>query len=73
MTVSMPIKSGYIPSEYEDESGVYTMKIDPAAGLAAGSPEAAADQCVRAIVEPALKDLKTIRDAFTTKLTIAVK
>ena len=73
MTVSLPIKSGYIPSEYEDESGVYTMKIDPTPGLAAGSPEAAADQCVRAIVEPALKDLKTIRDAFTTKLTIAVK
>ncbi|MDB4955527.1 MAG: hypothetical protein JWO36_3096 [Myxococcales bacterium] len=73
MTVSMPIKSGYIPSEYEDEAGVYTMKIDPTAGLAAGSPDAAADQCVRSVIEPAIKDLKTIRDAFATKLTITVK
>jgi hypothetical protein len=73
MTVTMTIKSAYIPSEYEDESGVYTMKIEPATGVAPGSPEAAADQCVHAVLDPAIKDLKTIRDAFTTKLTIAVK
>jgi hypothetical protein len=36
-------------------------------------PEASADQCVRAAVEPALKDLKAVHDAFATKLTIAVK
>ena len=73
MTVSISLKSGYIPSEYEDESGVYTMKIDPAAGLVAGSAEAVADQCVRSVLEPAIKDLKTIRDAFATKLIISVK
>ena len=36
-------------------------------------PEATADQCVRAAVEPAIKDLKTVRDAFATKLTITIK
>jgi hypothetical protein len=73
MAVTIGFKSTYTPSEYEDESGVFGIKIDPPVALPAGSPEAAADQCVRAAVEPALKDLKTIRDAFATKLTITVK
>ncbi|MGE5185858.1 MAG: hypothetical protein ACM31C_27565 [Acidobacteriota bacterium] len=73
LAVAIGFKSTYTPSEYEDESGVFNIKIDPPTALPAGSPEAAADQCVRAAVEPALKDLKTIRDAFATKLTITVK
>lgn len=73
MAVTIGLKSTYTPSEYEDEAGVFGMKLDPASGLVAGSPEAAADQCVRAVVEPALKELRTVRDAFATKLTIAVK
>lgn len=72
MVVAVGFKSSYIPSEYEDESGQYTIKIDPAAAMPAG-PDATADQCVRAAVEPALKGLTTVRDAFATKLTISVK
>jgi len=72
MAVALPVKSAYIPSEYEDESGVFTLKIDPPAAMPSG-PDASADQCVRAAVEPVIKDLKTVRDAFQTKITIAVK
>ncbi|HEX4416879.1 MAG TPA: hypothetical protein VH165_03225 [Kofleriaceae bacterium] len=72
MTVTIGVKSAYIQSEYEDEPGVFSVKLEPPAGLAAGSPEAAADTCVRQIVEPAIKGLK-ISDAFATKLAITVK
>src|SRR6185312_4587664 len=70
LTVGIGIKATYIPSEYEDESGTYTTKLDPPVTMPAG-PDASADSCVRAAVEPALKSL-AIRDAFTTKLTITV-
>ncbi len=70
---TISVKSSYTPSEYEDEQGTFSMKIDPASGIAAGSPEAAADKCVRSVVEPAIKGLTTVRDAFSTKLTITVK
>jgi hypothetical protein len=73
LAVTIGMKVTYTPSEYEDETGSFAMKIDPPVTLPAGSPEAAADQCVRAAVEPILKDLKTVRDAFATKLTITVK
>ncbi len=73
LAISIGIKETYTPSEYEDEAGSFAMKIDPPGSLPAGTPEAAADQCVRGAVEPVLKDLKTIRDAFATKLTITVK
>jgi hypothetical protein len=72
LAVTIGVKSSY-SAEYDDEPGVFSMKIDPPSGVAAGSPEAAADQCVRAAVEPALKDLKEVRDSFQTKLTITVK
>ena len=72
MSVAIGLKSSYIPSEYEDEPGVYTLKIDPAVTMPAG-PEASADQCVRAAVEPAINALKTVRDSFQTRITIAVK
>ncbi len=72
LAVTIGLKSSY-SAEYDDEPGVFSMKIDPPSGVAAGSPEAAADQCVRAAVEPALKDLKEVRDSFQTKLTITVK
>jgi hypothetical protein len=62
----------YSPSEYEDEPGVYTVKLDPPVALPPG-PEASADACVRGVVEPAIKDLKTLRDAFQTKLTVTIK
>ena len=70
VTVGVTVK--YIASEYEDEPGTFATKIEPAVPMPAG-PEATADQCVRAAVEPAIKDLKTLRDAFATKLTITIK
>lgn len=71
LAVSIGVKSAYIPSEYEDESGVFSTKLDPPVAMPAG-PDATADGCVRAAVEPALKGL-ALKDAFTTKLTITVK
>ena len=72
LAVTIGIKVSYAASEYEDEAGSFSTKIDPPVALPPG-PEASADQCVRGVVEPAIKDLKTIRDAFTTKLTITIK
>jgi hypothetical protein len=72
MSATIGIKWSYTPSDYEDEPGHYSNKIDPAIAMPPG-PEAAADQCVRAAVEPVLKALNTVRDAFTTRLTITVK
>jgi hypothetical protein len=72
MSVTIGVASKYYPSEYEDEPGRYQTKVDPAAAMPAG-PEASADQCVRATVEPAIKAVSGIRDSFTTRLTIAVK
>lgn len=72
MAVTIGIKWSYVASEYEDEPGRFASKVEPAVAMPAG-PEAAADQCVRAAVEPALKALNTVRDTFATKLTITVK
>ncbi len=72
VSVVIGVTVKYTPSEYEDESGVYTTKIDPPVALPPG-PDASADACVRAVVEPAIKDLKTLRDAFAAKLTITIK
>jgi hypothetical protein len=72
MAVAIPFKVSYIPSEYEDEPGKFVTKIEAAAARPAG-PDADAETCVRAAVEPALKGLNTIRDAFSTNLTITVK
>ena len=72
VAVSIGLTVKYTPSEYDDESGIYSIKLDPPASLAPG-PDASADACVRGVVEPAIKDLKTLHDAFTTKLTITIK
>ena len=72
MAVTIGIKWSYAASEYEDEPGRFSSKIDPAIAMPAG-PEASADQCVRAAVEPALKALTTVKDTFATKLTITVQ
>jgi len=72
LTVTIGLKSSYLASEYEDESGSFITKLDPPAALPAGSPEAAADACVRQILEPAIKGMK-ITDAFTTKLAVTIK
>lgn len=72
LSVTIGLRSAFTPSEYEDEPGTYALKIEAAPALPAGSPEAAADACVRQSAEPAIKSLK-ITDAFTTKLAITVK
>jgi len=70
LTVTIGLRSVYAPSEYEDEPGTFTVKLDPPAP--GGGPDAAADACVRQVVEPAIRSLK-ITDAFTTKLALTVK
>ena len=72
LTVAIGLKSIYAPSEYEDEPGTIAIKLDPPIALVPGSPEAAADGCVRQIVEPAIKGLK-LTDAFATRLAITIK
>ncbi len=70
--VGITLAVKYIPSEYEDESGSYAVNFDPPIALPPG-PEANLDACVRSIVEPAIKDLKILRDAFRTRLTVTIK
>jgi hypothetical protein len=72
LAVTLPIKVGYVKSEYEDEDegGRWFTKIAPATGLT--GPEAAADACVRGVVEPAMKGLKLV-DGFDTKVTITIR
>jgi hypothetical protein len=72
LAVTVGVASKYYPSEYEDEPGKFTTKIEPAVAMPAG-PEASADQCVRAAVEPAIRAISGVRDAFATKLTITIK
>ncbi len=71
MSVTVGLKWTYTPSEYDDEAGRFSGRLEAATG--AVGPEGAAEQCVRAAVEPAIKALNTVRDTFTTKLTITVK
>lgn len=72
LAVTLPIKVGFVQSDYEDdgEVGGWYTKIGTTAGLS--GPEAAADICVRKIVEPALKGLK-YSDGFDTKVTITIR
>ena len=72
LTVAIGVKVSYVASEYEDEPGSYAVKLEPPAALPAGTPEAAADGCVRQVLEPALKAAK-LADAFQTKLSLAFK
>jgi hypothetical protein len=73
LAVTLPVKVGFVKSEYEDEDdagGRWFTKIGPATGLS--GPEAAADTCVRGIVEPAVKGMK-LSDGFDTKVTITIR
>jgi hypothetical protein len=72
LAATLGVKVTYVASDYEDEPGAFAVRLDPPAGLAAGSPEAAADACVRQLVEPAIKALK-ISEGFSTKLAITIK
>ena len=72
LVVAVPVKVAYYQNPDYDDEGGWATKLDPPAGLAASSPEAAADSCVRAIVEPAVKDLK-LHEALQAKLAITIK
>jgi hypothetical protein len=70
LIVMIGVRSVVTPSDYEDEPGTVAIKLDPPAP--GGGAEAAAEACVRQVVEPAIKSLR-ISDAFTTKLALTVK
>jgi hypothetical protein len=70
LAVTLPIKVAHIASEYEDEPGRWTSRVEATPGLS--GPEAAAEACVLGVVEPALKGLKFI-DRFDTKVTITIR
>jgi len=71
LAVSLPIRSKYVPSGYDDEPGYYKMAMDPPP--AGGSPVADATACVHAALEPALTDLKGVRDSFQTRLSVKIQ
>jgi hypothetical protein len=71
LTVTVGVKSTYVPSDYEDEPGSFVVKLEPPPPTAAG-PEAAADACVHRVLEPAIRGLK-LTDAFVTKLAVTIK
>ena len=72
LVVNVPLKVAYYQNPDYDDEGGWSTKLDPPAGLAAGSPAAAADTCVRGVVEPAIKDLK-LHEALQAKLAITIK
>jgi hypothetical protein len=71
LTVTLGLKSILTPSDYDDEPATFATRLEPPA-LPPGSPEAAAEACVRAVAEPAIKAVK-LADAFTTRLAISIK
>ena len=71
MTVNIDVKNGYVASEYDDVAGTWVLKFQPTTAPA-GTPDAAADTCVRSLVEPALKGAK-LAERFESRLTITVK
>ncbi len=70
LVTHLGIKASYVSGEYEDDPSFFVTKLEPAVGLV--GPEAAADACVRKVVEPVLKTARAT-DAFNTKATITIK
>lgn len=70
LAVTLAIKVAYVPSEFEDEPGAWSVAIEPAPGLT--GPEASAEACVRQVVESGLKGQKLV-DGLNTKLTITIR
>jgi len=71
LAVSMGLKARYVQNpEYEDE-GRWSISVDETEGLT--GPDAAADSCVRAALEPIFKKAEGVRDSFATRLTLTIQ
>lgn len=68
LSAKLSFKVQYIPSEYDDEAGRYTIAAEPAGG---GNEADAA--CVKAAVMAPMAEVKGLRDGFTTTLAVTVK
>jgi hypothetical protein len=73
LSVALPLKSKYRPSEYDDEPGTFSVVLDPAADALAAGAEADAQRCVRAALEAELSKIQGLRDPFSTKLVVSVE
>ncbi|MEZ4401810.1 MAG: hypothetical protein R3B06_17410 [Kofleriaceae bacterium] len=65
LTVKLPLKVSYKPSEFDDEPGQYRVAMD-----APTEPGAA---CVYGAVAPAITATKGLRDKFDTTLVVSIK
>jgi len=72
VTIGVKARFQSNPDYPDDNDGRWTVTIEPpAAGLA--GPDAAADACVRAVVEPVLKKADGVKDSFQTRLTLTIQ
>jgi hypothetical protein len=72
LAVQVPLRGKLVTSQYDDEPDRLTVAVEGAPPTGS-TPEATAALCVRAAVEPALKDLKTVKEPFTTTLTVRIQ
>lgn len=70
LAVTFGVKAKFI-TDYEDEPNILAVTFEPG-GAAAGTPEAAAEECVRKALEP-IKKTPGLKDSATTKLTVTMK
>ena len=68
LSVTVGVKAAFVASEYEDEQGVFVVKLDPPT---AAGPDAAAESCIRQVIEPVLKT--TAREGYAAKLSVVIK
>ncbi len=66
ISATIGVKSAYVVGEYEDDPGVFVVKFD------APSSVDKTEACIRAAVEPALKQTR-MTDSYNTKLAITIK
>lgn len=68
LSARLAFKGVYIPSEFDDEPGRYSLAVEPA-----GGGDAADTACVKAAVMAPLAELKGLREGLTTTLALTVK
>jgi hypothetical protein len=71
LAVQVPVKARIV-SDYDDEPGKLVVGLEGPVPSGNSAEETAA-ACVRAAVEPVLKDLKGVRESFTTTLTVRLQ